>query len=329
MQIKTGLLFQQILMARDKIRSDITPTPIVKSNDLKTVTGDSVFFKLENLQKTGSFKVRGATNSVLSLSKDQLKRGIIGFSTGNHGLALAYVARVAKIKCVICMSSLVPQEKVKKIKDEGAEVIIFGDSQDEAESNMKHIIQKNKLTFIHPFDQKDIISGQGTLGLEIADALPKVSNVLVPVSGGGLISGIAIALKENCPNVKIIGVSMEKGAAMYESQRKGEPVRVKEVPTLADSLGGGIGLKNMFTFKLFRSLVDDFILVSEEEIIEAIRYAYLYTGQTIEGSAAVGLAAILAGKFRFSGDTLALLTGNNIDKELHSRITLGQQKSET
>ena len=117
MQIKTGLLFQQILMARDKIRSDITPTPIVKSNDLKTVTGDSVFFKLENLQKTGSFKVRGATNSVLSLSKDQLKRGIIGFSTGNHGLALAYVARVAKIKCVICMSSLVPQEKVVQIRN--------------------------------------------------------------------------------------------------------------------------------------------------------------------------------------------------------------------
>jgi threonine dehydratase len=180
------------------------------------------------------------------------------------------------------------------------------------------------MTMIPPFDHPDVIAGQGTLGLDLLEQVPDTEAVLVQLSGGGLISGVAAALKAKKPDIRIIGVSMERGAAMYECQKAGKPVQVAEMATLADSLGGGIGLENRLTFNMVRDLVDDILLVSEAEISAAVRYAYWHEQQVIEGSGSVGIAALLTGKFKPQGPTLALLSGGNIDMRLHNRIINGE-----
>ena len=288
--------FDEICSAHDRIESYILETPLVLSNSLKKNTGADIFLKFEHLQKTGSFKIRGATNAILRLDHAQKSYGVVGVSTGNHGRGLAAAAKAAGIRCIICMSELVPQNKVDSIRALGAEVRITGKSQDEAQLEVDMLVKKEGMTMIPPFDHPDVINGQGTLGLEILRSLPQIDLALIPVSGGGLISGVASAIKSKLPKCKIVGVSMERGAAMYQSQKVGKPILVKEEKTLADSLGGGIGLDNEYTFKIVENLVDDIILVSESEIAEAIRFAYWKEGQVIEGSGAVTLASLICKK---------------------------------
>jgi threonine dehydratase len=180
------------------------------------------------------------------------------------------------------------------------------------------------MTMIPPFDNRHVIAGQGTLGLELLDQLPDVETVLVPVSGGGLISGVAAAVKACRPQVRIIGISMERGAAMHASLSAGKPVMVEELPTLADSLGGGIGLDNRYTFAMTKALVDDLILVTEADIAAAIRHIYWHERQIVEGSGAVGVAALLAGKVRPEGPVAVVLSGGNIDMKQHHRIISGE-----
>ena len=321
---KKPITVAQIEAARAVIAATIQPTPIVQSESLSARTGVPVYLKLEHQQRTGSFKLRGATNAVLNLSDDQRARGVVGVSTGNHGRGLAYAARQNGVRCIICMSSLVPRNKIDGIKAQGAEVRIIGTSQDDAQIEVDRLVAEDGMTMIPPFDHPDIIAGQGTLGLEIVKDLPDVKTVLVQVSGGGLISGVAAALKARSPGIHIIGVSMERGAAMYQCQKAGKPITVREETTLADSLGGGIGLDNAYTFAMTRDLVDDIVLVSEAEIAEAIRHAYWQESQIIEGSGAVGIAALLSGKVRPAGLTVALLSGGNIDMALHHRIISGE-----
>ena len=297
---------------------------MVESRSLSTATGAAVHLKLEHLQITGSFKLRGATNAILGLSDEERSRGVVGVSTGNHGRGLAHAARNAGVRCVICMSRLVPQNKVREIEALGAEVRIVGDTQDDAQVEVDRLVADQGMVMLPPFDHRDIIAGQGTLGLEILDSLPEVETILVPVSGGGLISGIALAAKMLKPSVRIVGVTMERGAAMYACQRAGKPIQVRELPTLADSLGGGIGLANRYTFALVRDLVDDLVLVSEEQIAQAVRHAYWEERQIIEGSASVGLAALLAGVVGGTGVTVVVLSGCNIDMTLHHRIVSGE-----
>ena len=222
------------------------------------------------------------------------------------------------------MSSLVPQNKIDAIKALGAEVRIIGKSQDEAQEEVDRLVRDEGMTMIPPFDHADVIAGQGTLGLEMLEDLLGVENVLVQLSGGGLISGIAAALKAKKPDIRVIGVSMERGAAMYESLKTGQPIFVEELPTLADSLGGGIGIDNRYTFQMVRDLVDEIVLVDEREIAEAIRHAYWKERQILEGAGAVGIAALLSGKLRPSTKTLVLLSGGNIDMQLHHRIISGE-----
>ncbi|MEH6403748.1 MAG: hydroxyectoine utilization dehydratase EutB [Sneathiella sp.] len=310
--------------ARLRIASSIRKTPMVSSPALSDISGGDVYLKLEQLQITGSFKLRGATNAILSLSPEQREAGVVGVSTGNHGRGLAYAARNAGVKCIICMSELVPQNKVEGIKAQGAEVRIIGRSQDEAQIEVDRLVADEKMTMLPPFDHADIIAGQGTLGLEINEHFPTVDTVLIPVSGGGLISGAALTLKAANPNVRVLGISMDKGAAMFESQKAGEPIKVDEFPTLADSLGGGIGLSNEYTFPMVRDLVDDLIVVTEREIAEAIRHAYWEEKQVIEGSGSVGIAALLAGKIAHPGLCVSLISGCNIDMKLHKRIIDGE-----
>jgi threonine dehydratase len=222
-----------------------------------------------------------------------------------------------KIRCIICMSELVPNNKIEGIKALGAEVRLIGKNQDEAQEEADRLSIEEGMTYISPFDNVDVIAGQGTLGLEIHRQMPELKYAFVPLSGGGLICGVAKALKSLNPNLKMIGVSMDRGAAMYESQKAGKPIFVQEEESLADALTGGIGLDNRYTFDLTKELVDDIILVTEKEIAEGIHYAYWHESQIVEGAGAVAIASLLNNKFSPKGPSLALMCGRNINIEKH------------
>ena len=284
-----------------------------------------VGLKLEHHQATGSFKLRGATNSVISLSPEQRARGVVAASTGNHGRALAYAAKAEGAVATICMSNLVPENKVAEIRRLGADIRIVGRSQDEAQVEVDRLVADEGLVMVPPFDDKAVVAGQGTLGLEIIEAMPDVATVLVPLSGGGLAAGIAAAVKGLSPKTRVIGLTMERGAAMKASLDAGRPVQVEEVASLADSLGGGIGLDNAVTFAMCRALLDDVILLSDAEIAAGMRHAYAEEREVIEGAGAVGIAALLAGRLgRLDGPVAVVLSGRNVDMGLHQRVMNGE-----
>lgn len=316
-----------IQAAHKRIREEIYPLRITESASLSQQLDAEILLAHEFLQVTGAFKFRGALNAVLQLSDDDKKIGVTAVSTGNHGKALAYAAKRSGVPCIICMSNLVPKNKVEAIRALGAETRIIGQSQDEAEIEVNRLVKEEGYVMLPPFEHPHIIEGQGTLGLEMLEQVPDVETVLVQISGGGLISGIAKSIKSQKPDVRIIGISMERGCAMISSQHEGKPVEVKELPTLADSLGGGIGLDNRWTFDIVRELVDDLVLLTEEEIAAGIRHAYFEEQVVIEGAGAVGIAALLAGKVQPRGKTIALLSGKNIDMQLHQKI-INQQPYE-
>ncbi|MDH3388495.1 MAG: hydroxyectoine utilization dehydratase EutB [Gammaproteobacteria bacterium] len=307
-----------IQAARARIAPHIVPLHIAPSASLTQRFGKDILLAHEYLQTTGAFKLRGAMNSVLQLDADTT--GVTAVSTGNHGRALAYSAHQAGVPCIICMSALVPQNKLEAIRALGAETRIVGKSQDEAEIEARRLVAEEGFTMIPPFEHPHVIAGQGTLGLEMLEQLPDLDTVLVQLSGGGLISGIALAIKSQKPGVRVIGISMERGCAMYASQQAGKPVEVEELPTLADSLGGGIGLDNQLTFNIVHDYVDELVLLSEDEIAEGIRYAYCKEQVILEGGGAVGIAALLADKVTPGDNTVVLLSGKNIDMALHRKI---------
>ncbi len=313
---------EEIEAARGRIAGRVRRTFCDASPSLSEQTGYPVWLKLEHQQITGAFKLRGATNAVARLPEGT--KGVTAASTGNHGRALAHAAKSAGIPCIICMSRLVPRNKVEAIRALGAEIRIVGESQDDAQEEVDRLVVEDGLTSLPPFDHPDIIAGQGTLGLEMLEDVPDAEAILVPLSGGGLIGGIAAAIKAKQPETRIIGLTMERGAAMQASLVAGHPVQVRELPTLADSLGGGIGLENRHTFALARDLVDEVILLSESQIADGIRHIYRQERQVVEGGAAVGVAALLHGRFRPRGPTVALLSGANIDMDLHARIVSGE-----
>ncbi len=315
---------EQIEAAKIRIAGKVRETPLARSPSLSERTGGDVFLKLEQQQLTGSFKLRGATNAVLNLTETQKAAGVVGVSTGNHGRGLAHASKEAGVSCVICMSELVPQNKLDGIRAEGAEIRISGRSQDEAEIEAVRLVEEDGRVMVPPFDHPDIIAGQGTLGLEVHSQLPEIETAVVPLSGGGLMAGVASALKARNPGIRIIGVTMERSPAMFECIKAGKYVEVEEVPTLADSLGGGIGENNQYTFAMVRELVDDYVLVSETEIAEAIRHAYWEERQILEGSGSVAIAAVLAGKAVPQGPTVLFSCGGNIDMNLHHRIVSGE-----
>ncbi len=323
------IAFTDILKARQRIAPYVRRTPLAESPVLSDRAGRPVTLKLEHYQTTGAFKLRGATNAVLALSEDERAAGVTAASTGNHGRALSHAARATGARAIICMSKLVPDNKVRAIKALGAEARIIGMSQDDAQVEVDRLVSEGGMTMIPPFDHADVIAGQGTIGIEILEDAPETGTVVVPLSGGGLIAGIARAVKTLSPDAKVIGVTMDKGAAMHEALKAGHPVPVTELPSLADSLGGGIGENNAHTFEMVRDLVDEALLVTEAEIAEGIRFAYTEHGEVIEGAAAVGIAALLAGKLQSTGDDgtgplTLLLSGKNIDPDLHRRIINGE-----
>ena len=316
--------FAEILLARQRIAGRVLRTPQRDAVALSARLGVPVQIKCEHHQTTGSFKLRGATNAVLALDPARRDAGVVAASTGNHGRALASAARSAGTRAVICMSRLVPANKVRAIEALGAEIHIVGNSQDDAQLEVDRLVSEAGLTQVPPFDHAEVIAGQGTLGLEMLEDAPRTTTVLVPLSGGGLLAGVALALRTLNPAIRIIGVTMERGAAMRASLDAGRPVAVEELPTLADSLGGGIGLENRHTFGMVRDLVDEVVLVSEADIAAAIRAAYFEEGEVLEGAAAVGIAALDTGKVRLTGPAVVLLSGKNIDMDLHRRIVSGE-----
>ncbi|MER9627846.1 hydroxyectoine utilization dehydratase EutB [Mesorhizobium sp. M0296] len=318
-----------IRAARERIAGKIERTPTVPSRSLSQHLGAPVYLKLEHRQTTGAFKLRGASNAIASLTDEERARGVVAASTGNHGRALAYAARLQGIDATICMSRLVPQNKLDEIRRLGAEIRIVGNSQDDAQREVERLVAEEGLIMLPPFDHPAIVAGQGTLGLEIIEQVPDAALVLVPLSGGGLAAGVAAAVKGVSPATKVMGVSMARGAAMKASLDAGHPVLVEELPTLADSLGGGIGLDNRLTFSMCRDLLDDVILLSEDEIATGIRHAYEQEREIVEGAGAVGIAAVLAGKVRASGPTVLVLSGRNIDMTLHRKIICGEAIAES
>lgn len=318
---KYGLFLHDIFLAKQRLQHMARKTPLITSPQLSQHTGHSVYLKLENLQETGSFKVRGAANKLLALSDHKKSRGVITFSTGNHGRAVAYVASQMGIRVIICLSNRVPQYRVDALKALGAEVVLYGQSQDEAYERALELRRKEGLIMVKPFDDPLVIAGQGTIGLEILEDLPLVDTVIVPVSGGGLIAGIALAMKSTDPNIHIIGVSMDCAPAMYHSLKAGKPVEVEEKDSLADALLGGIGLDNKYTFPMVQDYVDDLILVSEQEIADGMFFALDKHRLVIEGAAAVGISAILYDKVSALGENVVVvLSGSNVNVSLLTSI---------
>ena len=296
--------------ARDRIAGMVRVTPFKPSASLSARAGGPVWLKCEHRQETGAFKLRGAANAVARLGD---VAGVTTASTGNHGRALAHAARAQGLPAVICVSRLVPQNKLDAIAALGAEARVTGDCQDQAFHEAHRLQHDEGFALIPPFDHADVIAGQGTLGLEILDQIPDAATIAVPLSGGGLLSGVALAAKSLRPDLRIIGISMQRGAAMAASLAAGHPVEVPELDTLADSLGGGIGLRNRLTFAMCRKLMDDLILLSEAEIAAGIRHLAREDGETVEGAGAVGAAAILAGKLQSPAPLVLILSGGNID----------------
>ncbi|MGI6854157.1 hydroxyectoine utilization dehydratase EutB [Mesorhizobium sp. 1B3] len=317
----TAVTLQDVESAAARISAQIVQTQTVMSRSLSERIGFPVHLKMEHRQATGSFKLRGASNAVASLPEST--HGVVAASTGNHGRALAHAARLEGLRAVICMSRLVPGNKVEEIRRLGAEIRIVGNSQDDAQEEVERLVEEEGFAMVPPFDHPAVIAGQGTLGLEMLEAVPDVDTVLVPLSGGGLAAGIAAAVKGLRPRARVVGVSMEHGAAMKASLDAGKPVLVEEVPTLADSLGGGIGLDNRLTFSMCRNLLDEVVLLSESEIAVGIRHAYEAEREVVEGAGAVGIGALLAQKIRPAGPTVVLVSGRNIDMELHRKVVCG------
>ncbi|WP_101066932.1 hydroxyectoine utilization dehydratase EutB [Roseovarius salinarum] len=296
-------------------------TPLVPSPFMGARCNGDFLLKLENMQPIGAFKLRGALNAVAGVPD---AAGVTCCSTGNHGRGVAYAARQRGLRAVICMSELVPQVKVDGIRALGAEVRITGRSQDEALAESRRLVEAEGLVEISPFDDPRVIAGQGTIGLEIMSRRPDIETLLVPLSGGGLAAGVALAAKAIKPDVRVVGISMDRGAAMYQSLRAGHPVDVEEVPSLADSLGGGIGADNRLTYPMCRDLLDGTMLVTEEEIYHAMQVLYYEDRLVAEGACVVGLAAVLSGKLAPKPPVATIVTGRNLDMEVFTRVVTGQ-----
>ncbi len=320
-----GVTMHDIYKARQRIAAMATRTPVIHSLKLTERVGASVYLKAENLQRTGSFKIRGAANKMLSLADEEKARGVITVSSGNHGRAVAYIAQRLGINAVTCMSGRVPGNKLDAIKLLGAETVVHGDSYEEAEIRALELQQERGLTMIEPFDDPLVIAGQGTVGLELLEDVPQLDTVIVPLSGGGLLSGIALALKSANPAIRTVGVSMDRAPVMYHSLQAGAPVKMSEEDTIADALVGNIGLNNKYTFRMVQEYVDDVVLVSEEEIAAAMLFALEAHHLVVEGGGAVGVAALLYQRAKGLGDNVVVIvSGGNVDLPLLLKMAQGR-----
>jgi threonine dehydratase len=303
--------FQNILEASKKIRNLVTRTPAYHSVVFSRRTGAEVYLKLECFQPVGAFKIRGTINKICSLSQSELKKGLVAASSGNHGLSVAYAAKIYETKAVVVVPENAVKEKVEAMESYGVEVIKYGRDYEEAYSKALEIQKKTKMTFVHPFNDPFVVAGQGTIALELLEDIPDLDTIIVPIGGGGLISGIAVAAKTLKPNIKIVGVQAEGAPAVYRSWKAGKIVEIDSVKTVADGLVARKPLD--FTFRIIKRYVDDILLVTDQEIGEAVLALIRETHILAEPSGATSLAALLFKYHPESKEKVAvIISGANI-----------------
>ena len=311
--------FVDIEEARERIKDQIYLSPFPHSETVSQLTGNRVFFKLENLQLTGSFKERGALNRLLTLTPEESQRGVIAASAGNHGMAVAYHSRRLNIASTIVMPTSAPLIKVTRVRQYGAESVLHGSDYDGAYAEAKRLSQEKKLTFISAFDDPWIVAGQGTIGLELYEQNPDLNAVMVPVGGGGLIAGVALALKTLLPKVRVIGVQSEAVPSMKAALDKGAPEKLPAATTIADGIA--VRAVGATPLELVKNYVDEIVTVSEGEIANAVLMLLEVEKTVAEGAAAVALAALLNKKVSLADKNVGLVvSGGNIDMNLISRI---------
>lgn len=316
----SSLPLSEIVAARRRLHGTIVYTECAESASLSELTGCQVYCKREYLQRTGSFKERGARNALALLSTEEKARGVIAASAGNHALGLAWHGRALGIPVTVVMPKTAPLVKVATCRRIGANVVLHGDTFDQARAYAAELRRANGLTYIHPFDNCDVIAGQGTLGLEILEQVPNLDAVLIPVGGGGLLAGVATALKTLKPEVEIIGVEPENAACFAAALRESKPVRIPTKFTLADGLA--VAEAGHHTLELARNLVDRVVTVREDALALAILRLAELEKAVVEGAGATGLAALLCGAVpELAGKRVVIpLTGGNIDPLAHSRV---------
>jgi threonine dehydratase len=315
----TRITVDDIREARAQMQGSVVKTPCAKSVTLSKITGAEVYLKFENLQFTGSFKDRGALIKLLQLDQKQRRRGVIANSAGNHAQGVAYHARRLGIPTTIVMPVNTPNVKISQTRDLGAQIVLHGETVDEAAINAQQICDEQNLTYIHPYNDPAIIAGQGTVALEMLDAAPRIDTLVIPVGGGGLISGNAIAARAIKPEMEIIGVESQFYPSAYQA-RHGQDNECG-----GHTIAEGIAVSQPGTINLpiMDELVSDIILVSEEDIERAIDLLITIEKTVVEGAGAAGLAAVLANPDRFRGRTLGLiLSGGNIDTRMLSSILM-------
>ena len=317
----------KIREARKRIAPLIRQTPLMHSTVLSNKWKKNIGLKLENLQPTGAFKLRGAANAILSLSEAEKNRGVVTMSTGNHGKAVAYVAKKLGVNATVCISNLVPKIKVDAMKALGITVKVTGKNQDEALEYALQLQEREGLKYISPFDDPNVIAGQATTMLEVLEQNPNTDTLIVPVGGGGLMSGMAFVAKVLDPSIRMIGVTNDTEPAMYKSLKAGHIVQVDEFESLADALPGPISENNQYTFAMCQRYVDDMVLICEEQIAQAMAYALLKEKQVLEGGGAAVLSVLIEGNYTALGqDVVAICSGNSVDMSLLFNLTNKYQK---
>ena len=311
-------LWEEIVAAQARIQKAIRQTPVIYSETFSKETGKGVFLKLENLQKAGSFKIRGAFNKLSLLPPSSKEKGVVAASAGNHAQGVALASSLLGIRATIVMPEGASLAKQMATRSYGGEVILFGQNTDEALKHAEKLVEDGR-SFVHPYDDRGIIAGQGTIGLEILEDVPDVEAVIVPVGGGGLISGIAAIIKRRKPRTKIIGVQSAHVPSAFLSLKRGKRVEVRIKPTLAD----GIALRSLgeLNFPIVQKYVDDIVTVKEEEIASAILMLMERKRVVAEGAGAVPLAALLSKKHQIAAKKVVLvISGGNIDVNVLDRI---------
>ena len=301
---------QDFITAKEKLSKVLLKTSLIQSPIFSKEAGNEVYIKPENLQKTGSFKIRGAYNKITNLSDEEKKKGVIASSAGNHAQGVAYGAKESGIKAVIVMPKSTPLIKVESTKQYGAEVVLHGDVYDDAFKKAKELEEKEGYIFVHPFDDEDVIYGQGTIALEILEELPETDIILVPIGGGGLISGIACAAKILKPEIKIIGVEPDGAASAYEAIKEDKVVELKEANTIAD--GTAVKKIGNTTFEYIKKYVDEIITVSDYELMEAFLLLVEKHKIIAENSGILSLAALKKLKEK-NKKVVSVVSGGNID----------------
>lgn len=312
--------------ARERIADLVIRTPVIRSEEASRRAGRTVYLKLESLQVTGSFKVRGAANRIRQLDANARRKGVIACSSGNHGKAVAWVCSQEGIPATLCVPDWVDPLKLEAMRSAGAEVLLTGPTYDESEARSFEIARERQLTYVHPFDEPEGISGQGTIGLELLEDLDDMALVVAPLGGGGLLAGIALAIKRARPEVTVVAAYADQAPVMAESLKAGKPVTLPEEETIATALSGGIGPDNRHTFRLLQSLIGRLVPVSEREIRDAMRFAYDHHNLVLEGGGAVGLAAALGDRLADTEGSIAVVvSGGNIDPDRFHRVLTSQE----